>query len=134
MTEDTFNEMDLVMGNRANVKPPLIINQTFTGYYEDSDTMSTRDDDNTNTETQLDADETDVEGSQRGKKKCRTRTTSNELLVALKQKWEDDKEGDAVIRAEDKIAREKQLELMQRNTETSSAIADSLRIMAEKMQ
>ena len=134
MTEDTFNEMDLVMGNRANVKPPLIINQTFTGYYEDSDTMSTRDDDNTNTETQLDADETDVEGSQRGKKKRRTRTTSNELLVALKQKWEDDKEGDAVIRAEDKIAREKQLELMQRNTETSSAIADSLRIMAEKMQ
>ena len=134
MTEDTFNEMDLVMGNRANVKPPLIINQTFTGYYEDSDTMSTRDDDTTNTETQLDADETDVEGSQRGKKKRRTRTTSNELLVALKQKWEDDKEGDAVIRAEDKIAREKQLELMQRNTETSSAIADSLRIMAEKMQ
>jgi hypothetical protein len=134
MTEDTFNEMDLVMGNRANVKPPLIINQTFTGYYEDSDTMSTQDDDKTNTETRLDADETYVEGSQRGKKKRRTRTTSNELLVALKQKWEDDKEEDAVIRAEDKIAREKQLELMQRNTETSSAIADLLRIMAEKMQ
>jgi hypothetical protein len=93
MTEDTFNEMDLVMGSRANVKPPLVINQTFMGYYENSDTMSIRDDDNTNTETQLDAEDSDIEGSQRGKTKRRTRTTSNELLVALKQKWEDVTEG-----------------------------------------
>jgi hypothetical protein len=127
MTEATFDEMDPVMGNRANVLPPLTFNRLNTGY-PDSDVASVRQNDS-GTDTMVQgADETDAEGSQRGKKKRRTRTTSaNELLDALKQKWEEDKEAEAIIRVEENAAREWHLNLMERNTEACCSIAEYLK-------
>jgi hypothetical protein len=132
MTEATFNEMDPIMGSRANVRPPLTINAFNTGY-TDIDTASVKDDDDADTMVQ-EVDETDTEGSQRGKKKRKTRTNSNEIIDFLKQKFDDEKEAEAIIRAENQAAREKHLDLMERNTEASCSIAESFKIMAERMK
>lgn len=115
------------MGRRANVKPPLIINSSNTGY----DTASLEEDDNGETTVQ-EADEIEFEGSQRGKKKRKTRTDSNELINFLKQKWNDDKEAEGIIHAENQVAREKHLSFMERNTEAACSIAESFKIMAER--
>ena len=82
--------------------------------------------------TVIQEDDTDAEGSQRGKKKRKPSTNSNELLEFLKQKWEEDKEAEAIIHAENLAAREKHLDLMERNTEASCSIAESFKIMAER--
>jgi len=79
-------------------------------------------------------DETDTEGSQRGKKKRKTRTNSNEIIDFLKQKFDDEKEAEAIIQVENQAAREKHLDLMERNTEASCSIAESFKIMAERMK
>ena len=79
-------------------------------------------------------DETDTEGSRRGKKKRKTRTNSNEIIDFLKQKFNDEKEAEAIIRAENQAAREKHLDLMERNTEASCSIAESFKIMAERIK
>jgi hypothetical protein len=129
MTEATFNEMDPMMGSRANVRPPLIINAFSTGY-ADIDAASVQDYD---ANTVIHEDDTDAEGSQRGKKKRKTHTNSNELIEALKQKWEDDKEAEGIMRAENQAAREKYLDLMERNTEASCSIAESFKIMVARM-
>jgi hypothetical protein len=116
--------MDPIMGRRANVNPPLTINGSNMGY----NAASLREDD----DAAVQADETDIEGSQRGKKKRKTGTDSkNELINFLKQKWNDDKEAEGIIRAENQAAREKHLDLMERNTEASCSIAESFKIMAE---
>jgi hypothetical protein len=129
MTQATFDEMDPILGSRADIRPPLTINAYNTGY-ADFDTVPPLDDDEI---TVIQEDDTDTEGSQRGKKKRKTRTNSNELLEFLKQKWDDDKEAEAIIRAENLAARKKHLDLMERNTEASCSIAESFKIMAERM-
>ena len=126
MTEATFDEMDPMMGSRANIRPLLIINASSTGY----DAVSVQDYD---ANTVIHEDDTDAEGSQRGKKKRRTHTYLNELIEALKQKWEDDKEAEEIMRAENQASREKYLDLMERNTEASCSIAESFKIMVAKM-
>jgi hypothetical protein len=60
MTEATFDEMDPMMGSRANIRPLLIINASSTGY----DAVSVQDYD---ANTVIHEDDTDAEGSQRGK-------------------------------------------------------------------
>src|SRR5437762_9164668 len=127
MTQATFDEMDPILGSRANVRPPLTINVYNTGY-ADFDTAPLLDDDEI---TVIQEDDTDTKGSQRGKKKHKTCTNSNELLKFLKQKWDDDKEAEAIIHAENAV-REKHLDLMERNTEASCSIAESFKIMAER--
>ena len=77
-------------------------------------------------------DDTDTKGSQRGKKKRKPSSNSNELLEFLKQKWENDKEAEAIICTENLAAREKHLALMKRNTEASYSIAESFKIIAER--
>jgi len=42
LTEATFDEMDPIMGSCANVRPPLIINTSSTGY---ANIISVEDDD-----------------------------------------------------------------------------------------
>jgi hypothetical protein len=98
LTEATFDEMDLIMGSRANIKPLLTINALNTGCGTDidPDVTSVQDDD----KTVIQEDNIDTEGSRRGKKKRKTRINTNELIEALKQKWEDDKEADEILRAE----------------------------------
>ena len=128
MTKATFDEMDPILGNRANVRPPLTINAHNTGY-ADLDAAPLQDDDEI---TVIQEDDTDAEGSQWGKKKRKPSTNSNELLEFLKQKWEDDKEAEAIIHAENLVMREKHLDLMERNTEASCSIAESFKIMAER--
>ena len=128
MTQATFDEMDPILGSRANVRPPLTINAYNTGY-ADLDAAPLQDDDEI---TVIQEDDTDAEGSQRGKKKRKLSTNSNELLEFLKQKWEEDKEAEAIIHAENLAAREKHLDLMERNTEASCSIAESFKIMAER--
>src|SRR5208282_2723978 len=96
MTKATFDEMDPILGNRANVRPPLAIN-AYNMVYADLDAAPLQDDDEI---TMIQEDDTDTEGSQRGKKKRKPSTNSNELLEFLKQKWEDDKKAEAIIRAE----------------------------------
>ena len=61
MTEATFDEMDLIMGSRANVRPLLTINAINTGYGTDIDSnvASVQDDD----KTVIQEDDTDIEGS-----------------------------------------------------------------------
>ena len=128
MTQATFDEMDPILGSRANVRPPLTINAYNTGY-ADLDAAPLQDDDEI---TVIQEDDTDAEGSQRGKKKRKPSTNSNELLEFLKQKWEEDKEAEAIIHAENLAAREKHLDLMERNTEASCSIAESFKIMVER--
>ena len=128
MTQATFDEMDPILGNHANIRPPLTINTSNTGY-ADLDAAPLQDDDEI---TVIQEDDTDAEGSQRGKKKRKPSTNSNELLEFLKQKWEDDKEAEAIIRAENLVAREKHLDLMERNIEASCSITESFKIMAER--
>ena len=127
MTQATFDEMDPILGSRANIRPPLTINAYNTGY-TNFDAVPLQDDDEI---IVIQEDDTDAEGSQRGKKKHKPSTNSNELLKFLKQKWEDDKEAEAIIHAENLAAREKHLDLMERNTEASCSIAESFKIMAE---
>ena len=114
--------------SRANVRPSLTINAYNMGY-ADLDAAPLQDDDEI---TVIQEDDTDAEGSQRGKKKRKPSTNSNELLEFLKQKWEEDKEAEAIIHAENLAAREKHLDLMERNTEASCSIAESFKIMAER--
>jgi hypothetical protein len=123
--------MDSIMGSRANVRPPLTINAISTGY-ADIDSASGQDD----ADTVIQGDDTDeAEGSRRGKRKRPSRSNgANELLEALKQKWEDDKEAEEIMRAENKVARAEHLDLMKKNNESSCSIAESFRIMAEKMK
>ena len=127
MTQATFDEMDPILGSRANIRPPLTINAYNTGY-TNFDAVPLQDDDEI---IVIQEDDTDAEGSQRGKKKRKPSTNSNELLKFLKQKWEDDKEAEAIIHAENLAAREKHLDLMERNTEASCFITESFKIMAE---
>ena len=127
MTQATFDEMDPILGSCANIRPPLTINAYNTGY-ADLDAAPLQDDDEI---TVIQEDDTDAEGSQRGKKKRKPSTNSNELLEFLKQKWEEDKEAEAIIHAENLAAREKHLDLMERNTEASYSIAESFKIMVE---
>ena len=128
MTQATFDEMDPILGSHANVRPPLTINAYNMGY-ADLDAAPLQDDDEI---TVIQEDDTDAEGSQRGKKKHKPFTNSNELLEFHKQKWEDDKKVEAIIHVENLAAREKHLDLMERNTEASCSIAESFKIMAER--
>jgi hypothetical protein len=86
--------MDPIMGSRANVRPPLTINAISSGY-ADIDSASGQDD----ADTVIQGDDMDeAEGSRRGKRKRPSRSNgANELLEALKQKWEDDKEAEEII-------------------------------------
>src|ERR1700730_16108030 len=100
MTQATFDEMDPILGSCANVRPPLTINAYNTGYI-DLDVAPLQDDDEISV---IQEANTDAKGSQRGKKKRKPSTSSSELLEFLKQKWEDDKEADAIIHAENLAA------------------------------
>ena len=115
------------MGSRANARPPLIINASSIGY---ANIISVEDDDE---KTVIQDDDTDTEGSLRGKKKRKT-GTSNELIEALKQKWEEDKEAERIIHAENQTVREKHLDVMEKNMKFSRSIAESFKIIAEKMK
>ena len=128
MTQATFDEIDPILGSRANIRPPLTINAYNIGY-TDLNTLSPQNDDEI---IVIQEDDTDTKGSQRGKKKRKPSSNSNELLEFLKQKWEDDKEAEAIIRTENLAAREKHLALMERNTEASCSIAESFKIIAER--
>jgi hypothetical protein len=122
--------MDPIMGSRANVLPPLTINASSTGY----SAPPTPDDDEV---TVIQEDDTDVEGSQRGKKKLRKsagQANLSELTAVITQKWESDQEAERIMRAENQAARERHLELVERNVEASLSIAESFKIMAEKMK
>ena len=128
MTQVTFNEIDPILGSRANIKPPLTINAYNMGY-TDLNTLSSQNDDEI---IVIQEDDTDTKDSQQGKKKCKPSSNSNELLEFLKQKWEDDKEAEAIIRTENLAAREKYLALMERNTEASCSIVKSFKIIVER--
>ena len=128
MTQATFNEIDPILESCANIRPPLTINAYNTGY-TDLNTLSPQNDDEI---IVIQEDDTDTKGSQRGKKKRKPSSNSNELLEFLKQKWEDDKEAEAIIHTENLAAREKHLALMKRNTEASYFIAESFKIITER--
>ena len=128
MTQATFDEIDPILESRANIRPPLTINAYNTGY-TDLNTLSPQNDDEI---IVIQEDDTDTKGSQRGKKKRKPSSNSNELLEFLKQKWEDDKEAEAIIHTENLAAREKHLTLMKRNTEASYSIAESFKIITER--
>ena len=128
MTQATFDEIDLILGSRANIRPPLTINAYNTGY-TDLNTLSPQNNDEI---IVIQEDDTDTKGSQRGKKKRKPSSNSNELLEFLKQKWEDNKEAEAIIHTENLAARENHLALMERNTEASCFIAESFKIIAER--
>ena len=128
MTQATFDEIDPILGSRANIRPLLTINVYNMGY-TDLNTLSPQNDDEI---IVIQEDDTDTKGSQWGKKKRKPFSNSNELLEFLKQKWEDDKKVGAIIHAENLAAREKHLDLMERNTEASCSIAESFKIMAER--
>ena len=115
MTQTTFDEIDPILESRANIRPPLTINVYNMGY-TDLNTLSPQNDDEI---IVIQEDDTDTKGSQQGKKKRKPFSNSNELLEFLKQKWENNKEAEAIIRTENLAAREKHLALMERNTEAS---------------
>lgn len=124
--------------NRANVAPPLVINQAFSF---DSDTASsfidpTKDDASNNAGPPNDDDPFIPGSAHRGKKKRRMRDpmeTMNTVLGVFQQKWEDDKEADAALREEEKEDRNKFLDIMAKNQKTMSDAVDVLRIIADKM-
>ena len=82
MTQATFNEIDLILESRANIRPPLTINVYNMGY-TDLNTLSSQNDDEI---IVIQEDDTDTKGSQQGKKKRKPSSNSNELLEFLKQK------------------------------------------------
>lgn len=120
-----------IMGNRANVKPPHTFNQTtpaqLRGQVDDDTTDST------------DVNTTDLEGSQRGKKKRRMsmRPDSQETITAMlevfQNKWDDDKKTAASICADEKEERQSILAVMQSSQQSFSAVIDVLRVISEKM-
>ena len=128
MTQATFDEIDPILKSHANIRPPLTINVYNMGY-TDLNTLSPQNNDEI---IVIQEDNTDTKGSQWGKKKCKPFSNSNELLKFLKQKWEDDKEAEAIIRTENLAAREKHLALIERNIKASYFIAESFKIIVER--
>ena len=128
MTQATFDEIDPILGSRANIRSPLTINAYNTGY-TDLNTLSSQNDDKI---IVIQKDDTDTKDSQQGKKKHKPSSNSNELLEFFKQKWEDDKEAEAIICTENLATREKHLALMKRNTEASCFIVELFKIIAER--
>ena len=82
MTQATFDEIDPILGSRANIRPPLTIN-AYNTEYTDLNTLSPQNDDEI---IVIQEDDTDTKGSQQGKKKCKPSSNLNELLEFLKQK------------------------------------------------
>ena len=126
--EGTLDILLVRKNTGANVRPPLTINAYNMGY-ADFDAAPLLDDDEI---TVIQEDDTDIKDSQWGKKKCKTHTNSNELLKFLKQKWDEDKEAEAIIHMENLAVREKHLDLMERNIEASCSITESFKIMMKR--
>ena len=132
--------MEPVLGGRANVNPPLILNQnsSFTG---DSDSTSTprelQKDEASNDVPVDDSGDPFLMGvTHRAKKKRRTRDPkegAKTMLEVFKKKWEDDKMVDMLTRDEEKKGREQIWDIMKKNQETMSGAVDVLRFMAQKM-
>jgi len=131
--------MEPVLGGRANVNPPLILNQnSFPG---DSDSTSTprelQKDEASNDVPVDDSGDPFLTGvTHRAKKKCRTRDPNEgikTMLEVFEKKWEDEKMVDTLARDEEKKGREQILDIMKKNQETMSDAVDVLRFMAQKM-
>jgi|SRR5579859_1037006 len=139
--------MEPLLGGRATVRPPLLINQNTRFPGEDEELDATRaelgqDGDRTLDTAQpaIDADaEADpfVTGAaHRAKKSHRTRDPNEgvkDMINVLKDKWEEDKTAEALARDEEKEGREKILEIMEKNQKAMSDAVDVLKYMANKM-
>ena len=132
--------MEPVLGGRANVNPPLILNQnsSFTG---DSDSASTprelqKDDASNDVPVDDEGDPFLTGVTHRAKKKRRTRDPNEGvkmMLEVFEKKWEDDKTADTLARDKEMEGREQILDIMKKNQETMSDAVDVLRFMAQKM-
>ncbi len=132
-----------VLGGRANVNPPIIIN-TLAPYNGESESASSaldlsKEDSSANDGPAFDGEDGFLTGSAssskaKRKRKGRDPTESmNKLLGVFEKKWEDEKEADAAIREEESDGRKKILDIMSKGQETMTAVVDVLKTMADKM-
>jgi hypothetical protein len=132
-----------VLGERANVNPPIILNRNLP-YNGESESASShldqsKEDSSANDGLTVDDGDGFLTGSTspvRAKKKRKVRDpneTMKQMLDVFEKKWEDDKEADATTREEENDGRKKILDIMTKGQETMSAVVDVLKVIADKM-
>jgi len=142
--------MEAILGDRANVNPPLLFNaQNATKRAErDSDSAST----SIVTRLQRDDSAIDDDGGDpfltgekgRAKKKRRIHRDPTEgianMLEVFKEKWETEREMDALTHETEKLSheeeketREQMLNIMMKSQQTMSDVVDVLRVLAQKI-
>jgi hypothetical protein len=133
LTEKTFEEMNTIMGNCANIRPAYTFNQDTPAQLPESQVVSN----DARSERSTSVDATDLEGEQRGKKRRRHRPDAmdvvKELLEVFKNKWKDDKETAVSIHEDEKDEKASILKVMKTNQESMNSVIDVLRTIAEKM-
>jgi hypothetical protein len=131
--------MDPVLGDRANVNPPLVINHN-TNFNNDEKSLSSEDSDVTIVKIELPDMEKDpfITGTELPKgKKRRCTYDPNEGVVtmmdALEKKWKSDKEVEEIVRVEEKETADKIMKLMEANVNAMSKAAEALIVIMQNM-
>jgi hypothetical protein len=144
LTEDTFDDMFEVLGDRAKVNPPILINRSMSftaasgasSSEQSKDNMSSKNSDDTD-EKNNNASESEDEKPKIQKKRRTARTIANEaatqMLGVFQKKWEDDKDNDIIILGDEKERGDKYLEILTKSQEHMGAAVDVLRIIANKI-
>jgi hypothetical protein len=133
-----------VLGDRAKVNPPILINHSMSFTAASGASSSERSEDNMSSKNSDDTDEKNNNASEsedekpKIKKKSRTaRTIANEaatqMLEVFQKKWEDDKDNDIIILGDEKERDDKYLEILTKSQEHMGAAVDVLRIIANKI-
>ena len=133
-----------VLGERANINPPMIFNagNVYNGESESASSQldQSKEDSSANDGLAFDEGDSFLTGSnspsKRGKKKRKVRDPNEsmkQMLDVFEKKWEDEKEADATTREEESKGRKQILDIMTKGQETMTAVVDVLKIMADKM-
>jgi len=133
-----------VLGERANVNPPMIFNagSIYNGESESASSQLDQSKEDSSVNDGLAFDEGDgfLTGSnsppKRGKKERKVRDPTEsmkQMLDVFEKKWEDEKEADATTREEESKGRKQILDIMTKGQETMTAVVDVLKVMADKM-
>lgn len=143
-TPNDLGEMELVLGDCANVTPLFVFNRD-TIVPDDSETGSetsseSQIDDASNGTPMLESDEDPCPtGSlNRARKRRRTRGPNaseglQQMLEEFEKNWEDAKIANTVAREEERKGREQFLDIMKKSQQSMSDAMDILRSMAQKM-
>lgn len=133
--------MEPILDGRVNVNPPQIYNAQIAQGERDSDSVSTpvvrlKDDDDE------DIDDPFLTGRAKKKRKIRRDPTEGiaTMIEIFKEKWETEKEMNALTHEEEKISREDEretreqmLNIMTKSQQTMSDVVDVLRVLTQRI-